>query len=74
MHNERKFALLAVAFLATTALLANETLAGGMHGDKMHDTGKGCGQLVTLKHPDLKGAGRKKEWDKCMSDPGAYNQ
>jgi hypothetical protein len=35
--------------------------------------GKGCNQLVTVKHPDLKGKARKAEWDKCMANPDGYN-
>jgi hypothetical protein len=36
--------------------------------------GRGCGQLVFLKHPDLKGPARKKEVGKCVSDPDSYGK
>jgi len=34
---------------------------------------RGCREVVTVKHPDLKGPSRKAEWDKCMADADAYN-
>ena len=38
-----------------------------------HASGKGgCGQLVTLKHPELKGKARGAEIAKCSADADAY--
>ena len=56
---------IAIAVLAGPALSCTKCGAA--------NAGKGCGQLVTVKHPDLKGPARKKEWDRCMADPAAYN-
>jgi hypothetical protein len=39
------------------------------------DPGRGgCGQLVTLKHPDLKGPERSAEIKKCSANGDAYSK
>ena len=40
-----------------------------------HAVGKGgCGQLVTLKHPDMKGPERSAEIKKCSANADAYSK
>ena len=73
--SSRKMAMACVALLGAAALWSSESRAGmrttmGAQGTQM----RGCRDLVTLKHPDAKGAARKKEWDKCMADPDGYNR
>ncbi len=60
----------AVWFFACTALTG--AAHAGLHLNRNVNPGKGCGQLVTVKHPDLKGKARKAEWDKCMANPDTY--
>ena len=72
--NSRKIALVCVTLLGSAALSESVSRAGfrttmGAQGAQM----RGCRDLVTLKHPDAKGAVRKKEMDKCMTDPSGYN-
>ena len=55
------------------ASLANSGALAGLHLNRGLSSGKGCGDMVTLKHPELKGKARKAEWDKCMANPGGYN-
>ena len=72
MHISRKPIAFSVVFAATISLLASEAYSCIRCGAP--NPGKGCRQLVTVKHPDLKGADRKKEWDKCMSNPDSYGK
>jgi hypothetical protein len=70
MTVSRKFFVLGVISLGAMALLADQALACVRCGAA--NPGRGCGQLVTLKHPDLKGKARKAEWDRCMANPDGY--
>jgi hypothetical protein len=72
MTKLKKSAVLGMAFYALAGLLAAEALACIRCGAA--NPGKGCRQLVTVKHPDLKGPARKKEWSKCMADPDKYGK
>jgi len=68
-----KTAILA-GIVAAATLFAGESYACVGCGAHKITPGKGCGQLVTLYHPDLKGGARKKEWDRCMSGPDKYGK
>jgi hypothetical protein len=39
-----------------------------------HNARQACAQLVTVKHPDMKGAARKSEIAKCNADADTYNK
>lgn len=72
--SSRKVATACVALLGAAMLWGGEAQAGrrnalGAQGDQL----RGCRALVTLKHPEAKGAARTKEVDKCVADPNGYN-
>ena len=43
-------------------------------GGRGSASGRGCGGLVTVAHPDLKGPLRRAEIAKCNADADAYNK
>jgi hypothetical protein len=57
-----------------TILVLSIWLATSERADAGHrDPGRGgCGQLVTLKHPELKGPARGTEVAKCNAHPDDY--
>jgi hypothetical protein len=74
--SSRKIAVTCVALLGVSMLLGSEARAGGMRttmGAQGAQT-RGCRNLVTLKHPDAKGAEFNKEVGKCKADPDGYNK
>ena len=74
--SSRNMAMACMSLLGAVALLGSEARAGGMRttagaqGTQM----RGCRDLVTMKHPDARGAARKREQEKCMADPDGYNR
>jgi hypothetical protein len=73
MHTSKARILLSFALATAIAQMIAPAMAG-LHINRGYNVGKGCGQLVTVKHPDLKGPPRKKEWDRCMADPDGYGK
>jgi hypothetical protein len=72
MERMRRNAVGLAAMTAMTLLLNSAAYACTTCGAPR--PGRGCDQLVTLKHPDLKpGPQRRQEWKKCMANPDAYN-
>ena len=66
--------VIGVATITGLTLLVNSAAYAGCITCGGPRPGKGCDQMVTLKHPDLKpGPQRKQEWKKCMANPDAYN-
>ena len=73
MERVRRNAVGLAAMTAMTLFLNGAAFAGCITCGAARP-GKGCDQMVTLKHPDLKpGPQRKQEWKKCMADPASYN-
>ena len=73
MPKVKRYVFAGVLCLAATVILSEDALSGCIKCGAANP-GKGCNQLVTVKHPDLKGPERKKEWNKCMSDPDSYGK
>jgi hypothetical protein len=73
MNAARKLIVVGVVGLFATLAMA-EMAYSCVRCSAGASPGRGCGQLVTVKHPDLKGPSRKKEWDKCMANPDAYGK
>jgi hypothetical protein len=74
--SSQKIVMACVALLGAATLLGSEARAGGMRTTQgaAGVQSRGCRDLVSLKHPDAKGAARKSEWSKCMADPDGYNK
>ena len=80
MQKFSKSILIGAASFALLGLVATEALAcraGHCRVDQgaTHlSASKGCGQLVTVMYPDLKGRARREERRKCLADPDHYSK
>ena len=67
-----RFGIIGGIIVVLSIWLATSKCADAFNANN-HASGKGgCGQLVTLKHPELTGNARGTEMAKCNADPDAY--
>ena len=63
-------ALLTVAGVALGGVAP--AYAGNHSNFGVERPGQVCADTIRHKHPELKGAARAAEWDKCKADPAGY--
>ena len=63
-----------LGFMTTVSVFAISS--GGAEAQHVlkRSASQACGQLVTVKHPEMKGDARKAEIAKCKADGDAYNK
>jgi hypothetical protein len=80
MHKFSRSILIGAASFALFGTMATEALACRAghcridQGATRLSARKGCGQLVTVMYPDLKGHARHEEFKKCMANPDTYSK
>ncbi len=65
---------IAAVMILSLSLGASDAMAGGVRGQDSNVKKRGCRDLVTLKHPDLKGKAVDVERSKCLADPDSYGK
>jgi hypothetical protein len=70
-----RFGIMGGIIVVLSIWLATSERANAGHLGNNRDPGSGgCGQLVTLKHPELKGPARRTEISKCSANADAYSK